>query len=115
MRFRFFLATAALLSSAQLHAASQHCHGTINNLLIGNDGILQVVPSWRGDWIALCSTVAEWKGVATDACRSWQAVAITALTSRVQTVMHFADAPACAQMPHYGDAPPVGYVSLYVQ
>jgi hypothetical protein len=49
-------ATALLLAaSASLNAAPLWCIGTLSNLFIRTGGEVNVVPSWRGDYVAVCN------------------------------------------------------------
>lgn len=116
MRALFAMAAAsAMIFSTPSRAATQWCTGSIDHMFVEANGLLQVIPSWRGDWVAICSTAVVWKGVPTETCKTWQAVVLTAITTRVNTVIHYADAPACAQIPQYANAPAVGYIGISVQ
>ncbi len=101
---------AALSWSAQSAAAPQWCGGQITHMLVQHDGYLQVIPAFRGDWIALCNVTIAYNGISPETCRSWQASVTTAIAGKLGTVIHFDNAPACTSVPIYFAAPKVSYV-----
>jgi hypothetical protein len=91
------------------------CTGTFANHWISADGTAYVVPSWRGDHIALCNVnTTNAAGVTSAVCLSWTAIVRSAMQRNAPTVLYYGDAPvtACAQMPTYSAAPTPGYLML---
>jgi hypothetical protein len=79
-------------------------------MLVQHDGYMLVIPSFRGEWIALCNIDVAYNGISPEVCRSWQASVTTAIAGKLGTLIYFGDAPACASVPTYTAAPKVGYV-----
>lgn len=99
------------------HAASQWCTNTISAAWVDWAGNLFVNPGWRGDHVRLCNvrtTLADGTGVSIDptTCVSWLALVRQAMQGNKQTVIQYADAPACNAMPTYLSAPLPSYVMV---
>lgn len=115
------LYAAAVLSAALYPTqtfAVGYCTGTINRILVQNDGLLMVFPSWRNDWVALCSVSSVWNGISTQACNAWVAQATSlslTLKTSVITFQSLANDAACATMPTYSAAPLANYIQIIGQ
>ncbi len=61
---------------------------------------------------ALCSVMFAYNGISPEICRSWQASVTTAVAAKLNTIIFFGNAPACASIPNYQSAPKVDYVMI---
>ncbi len=115
---RFLVSLASSLVVAGLPASAQtslYCVGKVSNLLIMDDGGLMVLPSFRGDWIKVCSVSSVWKTIPTEVCDRWMTTFTSALLAdRFVTVNYYSTATACSTIPTYANAPSPDYVLLQV-
>jgi len=74
--------------------------GTVDAVQSGAAGTVLVKPSWRGDWVQICSAAAAWKGVAVESCKRWGAAAMLAYVTGSPASLHYdnATAASCAEM-----------------
>jgi hypothetical protein len=88
----------AMLLAAPLasSAATLTCTGTIDQVRMHADGSVQVLPSWRGDWINLCNVYSSWKGVPNTVCPRLHTAALTAQTTQGITTTYYASSAAAA-------------------
>ncbi|HMV58932.1 MAG TPA: hypothetical protein PK999_12800 [Nitrospira sp.] len=116
--FRSILRLALLcgtLSSPVAQSAALSCTGTLTDVANSAAGELRIKPSWRGDWITLCSTAVVLNGVQTEACKRWQAQALAAQLTAANTWVQYDNpvAPSCATMGTLGNADRPGYLVTY--
>jgi hypothetical protein len=91
------------------------CQGTLSNHWINSSGTVYVVPSWRGDHVALCnlnSTNAA--GITPTVCAAWTSIIRAAMQRSAQTIIYYGGAPVatCGSMPTYDAAPSPIYVMI---
>ncbi|BAL27420.1 hypothetical protein [Azoarcus sp. KH32C] len=84
----------ALLMATPAGAAVLTCNGTINQVRLVTDGSLQVLPSWRGDWVNLCNINTIWKSIPLEVCKRLHASALTAQATQGTTSTYYASATA---------------------
>lgn len=99
--FAAALLAVVLTTPFSASAAALTCTGTIDQVRLVTDGSLQVLPSWRGDWVALCNVNAIWKTVPIEVCKRLHASALTAQTTRGDTTTYYGNTAAvsCTAMP----------------
>lgn len=91
------------------------CSGTIATHWIDAGGTVYVLPSWRGDHIALCNVNANSAaGITPTVCLGWAAIIRAAMQRSAPTTIHYGDAPvaSCSQIPTYQSAPSPSYLML---
>jgi hypothetical protein len=91
------------------------CEGTIGGVFVTGDGSVQVSPSWRNDWVQVCSLEANYKGgVTPKVCSAWLASLLLANETQQRTTIRYdgQGSMTCATVPNYGGAPPPSYVML---
>lgn len=95
------LLAIALTAPFSASAGTLTCTGTIDQVRLVTDGSLQVLPSWLGDWVALCNVNAVWKTVPVEVCKRLHASALTAQATQGPTTTYYGSttAVACAAMP----------------
>lgn len=110
-----------LLSSfvlAGMPAAAQtsiYCVGKISNMLIYEDGGVMILPSFRGDWVKVCSVSSVWNTIPVEVCDRWLTTLTSALLAdRFVTINYYSSTAACSQLPTYGSAPSPDYIMLQV-
>jgi hypothetical protein len=104
---------AATLVATPATAASQWCTGTVVHVLAEDNGYVQIVGSWRGDWTAICSLKSDLGAITATTCKSWHATLQAALVSGKRVTVHYRDiSHGCGDMPTYGASPQPGYVML---
>ncbi len=81
-------------------------------MITENWGGVMVLPSFRNDWIRLCSISSTWNDVPAGTCTAWVAQLMTASATQRTITVFFYDAPACAAIPTYSNAPAAGYLLL---
>jgi hypothetical protein len=79
-----FFVFAQSVSYAQ---SAQWCGGTISYALADGGGMLMAVPSFRNDWIVLCSVNAAYNNISPTVCKSWQAIVQNAIATQQSTVI----------------------------
>lgn len=86
------------------------CQGTITDIFVtSGTGEVQIRPSWRNDWIRICSLTSD------KFCSAWLAQAMSAQLTQKNTTLRYDFDPAvvgysdCAHIPAYGGAPMPGY------
>lgn len=104
---------SGLVATSPASAATQWCEGTVTNVLVGADGQVMVLPSFRNDWVQVCNVGASWKSISTTICNMWVAFLTTAAASGRGITVFYYDAPACSAMPIYSDSPAPGYINLH--
>ena len=106
------LVVAAILAPTVASAAPQWCYGTINNLWVDSQGSMFAMPSWRGDYVMFCNVNQSTGSVSPTTCMTWMSLLRSAIQRNAQTLVYFADAPACNAMPTYSASPVPYYVML---
>ncbi len=105
-------AALVLLHFSPAARADQWCQGLIRHVLTDASGNVMAVPSFRGDWVQVCSISAAWKGISVDICKSWLGtLTALSLTQRTTTMFYSGDT-ACNAIPSYGSAPAPGYIAI---
>jgi hypothetical protein len=108
------LLSAAAGSFAQL--ATRSCSGTVANTYVDWDGGVLFIPSFRGDYVRVCSlrATSAGNGVSIDpvTCAGWFALIRQAASSNRSVTLRYDDAPACNALPNYYSAPFPVYVML---
>ena len=109
-RFRIWCAQVVItllsISSVPAARADVFCQGTLTTMHVMIDGTLLVNPSWRADYIRLCSL----SGTPTDitVCASWVAIAKEAVRSAKNVGAYYFDTSGtltCASLPSNTSAP----------
>jgi hypothetical protein len=113
------IAIAAILSlalTAPALAADVACQGAISASYVDWDGNLLVSPTWRGDWLRICSvrTTITGNGVTVDptTCMGWASFVRQAMSGNKQTVMRYRDVASCTQVPSYYSSPLPEYLMV---
>jgi hypothetical protein len=116
LSFHAVLALIAMAMAAPSWGAAQYCQGTITGSWVSSDGYFYVAPSWRGDSLRLCNVLvpvtANTLTVEVTTCMAWMAHIRQAMAAGKNTIMYYADSPACAVMPTYLGAPLPNYVMV---
>lgn len=114
---RSVFALSATIFALPATAGELWCSGKATEVLLDKEGYLLVNVDWRNDWIMLCNTETEWKGVPASVCVKWYGFAAVAVRAGKTTVTHYAQAPvgACRDMPIYGAAPGPYYFRFQTQ
>lgn len=109
------LSSVVLGGTPAVAQTSLYCVGKVSNMLIFADGSLMVLPSFRGDWVQVCSVTSTWKSIPTEICDGWLTTLTSALLAdRFVTINYYSSTTACSQLPTYTNAPSPGYVMLQV-
>jgi hypothetical protein len=91
-------------------AAPLYCSGRVNAVFTETSGLLYVLPTWRGDWMAICNVNSTYGGVTPELCRSWQAMALSALLAQKDTTTYYGDsALTCATLLTYSQTSAPAY------
>ena len=92
--------------------AAVWCDGKITQFYTDSGGNFLVLPTFRGDWVQICSVQAEWKGISLETCNTWIATVMTGMSSNKTFTMVYSDLSDCLQVPTYASAPAPAYVRL---
>lgn len=94
--------------------AGAYCTGLISKSLTFADGRVMIFAQWRGEWTAICSLKAEWKGVSTEICWAWYAAINEAVTQQKQVTIYYEPLTQaqCANVGSYDGAEAPGYVMV---
>jgi len=103
--FLFMLPSAA-------YADGQWCEGTFDRVWVDYLGNVLAVPSWRSDHVRICSLKGVDGRTDTVTCSMWYTIISESVKTGRGTIVHYDNAPACAQMPTYGSSPIPYYVML---
>jgi len=104
-----FIAIGLLASPAK---ATVWCDGKINQFYTDSSGNFVILPTFRGDWVQICSVQAEWKGISVQTCNTWIATVISGMSGGKTFTMVYADLSDCLQIPSYSSAPAPSYIRL---
>jgi hypothetical protein len=108
-RVAMFIALCMVANPAK---ATIWCDGKITQFYTDSSGNFMILPTFRGDWVQICSVQSEWKGISTQICNTWVATVISGtLASKVFTMV-YTDLGDCLQIPSYSSAPAPAYVRL---
>ncbi len=102
----------AFVGEASADSPGSWCNGNIPRVYTHADGGFYVIPSFRNDWIQICSVKEDWKGVSPQVCNVWVNSVISGMLSSSSFTMYYAGISNCAMIPHYGEASPPGYVMV---
>ena len=103
---------AILANSIVTQAAPQYCQGTLSNLAVYGDGTVLVKVSWLGDYVSVCNVNTQVASATQTSCVAWVSLMRSAISRGTQTLMYYADAPACNVMPTYASSPVPNYVMM---
>ncbi|GAA0464095.1 hypothetical protein GCM10009096_00690 [Parasphingorhabdus litoris] len=94
--------------------AAASCGGPVTNVITYGTGDVMILGSWRGDWTVLCNVNQERLGIKPQTCFTWFSSISTAITENKDLYVYYTtiNAPECATMPTYGNAPVPYYVRL---
>src|SRR5262245_49727586 len=106
------LALPLLLTFATATHASSWCTGKITSILTDASGNVYVIPSFRADWIQICSITATWKGVTLDVCKSWLGTVTALRLTQETTTLYYNEDLTCNSMANYGNSPAPGYIAI---
>lgn len=108
-----YIGTVALVTAiaATGRADQIWCNGTVTRVLVYGTGHVMVRPSFRDDWLMVCSVNDEWKGIDPTVCWSWLALAMTAQNEGQTVTIYYShpDAFDCSTLATYGSSPPPHY------
>lgn len=110
--FLSLLAAIALVSLATHSYASQWCTGQVQSVLVGYGGNVEVLATFRSDWLMVCSLGGTWKGVPADTCKAWLGVLTTLRVSHDNVLVAYFDDTPCSSIASYESAPAPAYVAL---
>lgn len=102
-----------LLSSAAPASAAVWCNGRITQVYTERGGGLLILPSFRNQWIQICSVQTEWKGILPQTCNAWASTVISGMLAGKAFTVAYTELDDCAQIPDYQNAPSPAYVMLY--
>lgn len=108
-----FSVFAALSLPASALAAPQWCNSKISYTWVDRLGNVYVNPDFRQDNVQICNINEAWKGVSVEACRSWQALAMSATLADKAVIIYYDDLASCVTLPTYGASPSPGYIMLF--
>ncbi|MGL4232193.1 MAG: hypothetical protein ACRCWJ_12580 [Casimicrobium sp.] len=101
-----FIATSV---SAQ---QAQWCQWHVDSVWVNSYGMLLGKMRERGDHIGFCNLNANHGDITPITCATWFQLLRTATVKNVALTVHYLDAPACAQIPTYGNSPKPYYIML---
>jgi hypothetical protein len=94
------------VASVVSHAADLYCSGTVQYVLMYNDGTVALSGSWRGDYVYLCSTSGSWGSIPQEVCLAWYATAVKAADDGKHVAIYYSPSSyTCATLPTYSSAP----------
>lgn len=101
----------AIIGSTEAHAAA-YCIAVPGEVLVGADGMVDVLTPSRGDWVGLCNIRTTWKGVDPSVCVSWFAMTANAVTQRKGLGVYYQELSQsdCASIETYERSPAPRYV-----
>ena len=95
-----------LLASGVSRATDLYCSGTVQYVLMYNDGTVAVLGSWRGDYTYLCSSSGSWGAIPQDVCLAWYATAVKAADDGKHVAIYYSPSTyTCSTLPTYSSAP----------
>lgn len=106
------IVAAALCGPSQAHAAVD-CVGKVAKVLLYEDGTVNIVGSWRGDYNFVCSTSGNFGNVPAEVCLSWYATLVKAKTDNLDVTVYYNTNTPCSALPTYGSSPVPVYIGLY--
>lgn len=105
------MASLALIGAPGARAAA-YCIVVPGEVLVGADGMVDVLTPSRGDWVGICNIRTTWKGVDPSVCVSWFALAANAVTQRKGLGVYYPELAQsdCASIETYERSPAPRYV-----
>jgi len=106
-----FLAIVALSVVPSARAASLFCSGTIPTVLVDVAGSVMIRPTWRNDYVTICSLVGGRNGIDGVTCAVWYSMAQNAINTQQPTTTYFPNTSAanCMGIGTYDLTEPVSY------
>lgn len=100
-----------LLLVLPVHAsAAFYCQVKIQNVLVYQDGSVNVLHSGRGDYTVICNLANARGGVSTTTCAVWTGM-LLAIKKKGGTAQFYFDGTGdCSTIATYGDAPVPTYI-----
>ncbi|MEO9600703.1 hypothetical protein [Parasphingorhabdus sp.] len=107
------LVIATLLASSGVNAAAW-CQGNITNIVVHNNGAVNIYSTWRSAWTVICNVKTEWKDVPSEVCFTWFSIANTSIVENKTAVAYYPaiEQADCATMDLNTSAPGPGYLRL---
>lgn len=109
--FAVSFGAALMFMACSVHAATV-CQGQVKALLVDNLGAVMVLPTFRSDWLQMCSVSAPWKGISVDLCKSWMGLMTVLRVTQEPGTFYYNEDIACNAIPTYTVAPAPAYVAI---
>lgn len=93
-------------------ANAVYCEGKISQFYTDSGGNFVILPTFRGDWVQICSVGSEWKGISLTTCNTWIATVISGMSLGKTFMIEYPDLNDCSQIPSYSNASAPHYVRL---
>jgi hypothetical protein len=109
MKLSALLLMAAMLLPLKA-SADFSCQATVINVLVYNNGIVNIVHSGRGDYTAICSMASDYNGVSVTTCAMWTAMLQAIKKKNGTATFYYPGTGTCATLPTYWSTPAPVYI-----
>ncbi len=102
------LTAVTLLSLSTAAYATLDCQGKIDNVLLSDDGAVNVLTSWREDYMYICNLKTERQGVSVATCASWSSMLLKIKETGADANFYYdsiAGLNSCETIPIHSNAP----------
>ena len=90
--------------------AAYECNVKVVNVLIYQNGFVNILHSGRGDYTGVCNLTSTWKGVEPTTCAMWAGLLQQVKKKSGSAQVYFDGNGSCATLPTYGDSPAPVYI-----
>ncbi|MGL4232192.1 MAG: hypothetical protein ACRDAM_04810 [Casimicrobium sp.] len=108
----FAILFAIFHSTIAVAQQSQWCYWHASNVWTSGNGYVNANIKERGDHITFCNINFDVNGVTPKVCKHWQQYLTLSVLTGKKLIVQYEKAPACDQMPTYGNAPTPNYIML---
>ncbi|MGK6321318.1 hypothetical protein [Sphingomonas sp. DT-204] len=105
--------TLASISIVTPASAAVWCNGKITKVYTAREGGFLILPSFRSDWVQICSVQTEWKGILPQTCNAWVSTVISGMLTGKEFTITYAELDDCSQVQYYQNSPSPTYVMLH--
>lgn len=91
------------------------CSGTIAGVYVNVNGGVNILPSFRQDWLEICNVTTTRLGVTVDVCKAWLALVTSLHVTQQSAAITYTGSTACNAIPTYQNSPAPVYVMMHMQ
>lgn len=104
------VASAAIAAFPSVSHASFECNVSVRNVLVYQDGTVNVWHSGRSDYTHICNLNQDRLGVSPTVCAMWTSMLQQIKKSNGTAQFYFGGDGSCATLPIYGGSPAPAYI-----